>query len=716
MKKTAVLLLVLSFSLLSGAPQKSCWPEKELEKVRKERSLWYKNNIGKSTGVMKPFLPLKYREGKLHTLVWEISHSGTLFPEKIRNDKWDLLAAAPFLKLRSGGREMIFRRGRVEAVKCSDSKVVLKSSAVSEGVKVEVISEYEFDGMSKVTLQFSSAKAAQRFTSLELVIPLRSEFSKYYHYFISGHHPIRPFNSSGATPQKGFVLNEFRNQIWLGSADAGFSFFAEGMMNWPLNSEKKIQSVSEIKNNARELVIRFGNRDFSLNKPLKLVFGLQPTPAKYREYDFRRRSDQSTLTWPWQRWGDGAAHPFDESDKAREYILKCRREGKELMPYSSTHYYGLYRYGWNMFGKISEYPGLIHPELKLWGAEWSRKVLKNKNHLKCWKPAGGKAFIDTADPADDCSKEAWQNKMYKPTGLVELCPNSDFQDYYLWRLKRTVDKTLLKTIYLDSGTNSCGNPRHGCGYVDYRGKWRESAPFFSAREMVKRMRRIFYDKFGETRICLHVSCHLETPFLSFVDTHLSAEQYAYEPFSVKEFYSELLTPEIMIPEHTGIPFGVAGEFLPVFNFFWRDYRAPSPASIRDLCGFAFIHDVNPSPKDTRFNDLITFYQSKRLQFFPRCDRVARYWDKKKPFSVAPAAVKGILHWNDREALFIIFNWSSQVAEASVRIDFAGIFPGKGKFALEDVINGKKFLPVKGAFSIPVAPRDFRMLKVVRSPR
>lgn len=707
--------MLLSIFAFTAALAAGSWPESELEKVRKERPLWYKNNIGKSSDVMKPYLPLKYRNGVLHTLVWQITHDRTLFPAKIRNDKWDLLADAPYLKLRTAGKDVVFRQGKVAVIKLSGSEVVLKSTAVSGGVTAEVTSQYEFDGMNKVTLVLSS-RTAQRFSGLELVIPIRAGFAKYHHYFISGHHPVKPFNSSGATPLKGFELNEFRNQIWLGSADAGFAFFAEGMKNWPLRNEQKIQTVSEIKGGVRELAIRFGNRDFTLQKPLKLVFGLQPTPAKYREYDFRRRSDQSTLTWPWQRWGDGAAHPFDESEEAKQYILKCRKEGRELMPYSSTHYYGLYRYGWNMFGKIKEFPGLIHPELKLWGPEWSRKVLKNKNHLKCWKPAGGKAFIDTGDPGDDCSKEPWKNKMYKPTGLVELCPNSDFQDYYLWRLKRTVDKTSLKTIYLDSGTNSCGNPRHGCGYVDYRGKWRESAPFFSAREMIKRMRRIFYDKFGETRICLHVSCHLEVPFFSFIDTHLSAEQYAYEPFSVKEFYSELLTPEIMIPEHTGIPFGVAGEFLPVFNFFWRDYRAPSPASIRDLCGLAFIHDVNPSPKDTRFNDLIRFYQSKRLQFFPRCDKVARYWDEKRPFDITPREVKGILHWNDREALFIVFNWSSKVVDAGIRIDFAKIFPAKGRFMLEDIINGSRFSPEKGKFMIPLAPRDFRMFKVVRGTK
>ena len=181
---------------------------------------------------------------------------------------------------------------------------------------------------------------------------------------------------------------------------------------------------------------------------------------------------------------------------------------------------------------------------------------------------------------------------------------------------------------------------------------------------------------------------------------------------MKEFYSELLTSDIMLAEHTGIPFGVAGEFLPVFNFFWRDYRAPSPASIRDLCGFAFIHDVNPSPKDTRFNDLISFYQKKRLSFFPRCDRVARYWEKNLPFAIEPSQVKGILHWSDNELLFIIFNWSSKAVNARVTLDPRRMKNFKGTFSLKELINEELFEEKNGVYTIPVAPRDFRMFKGV----
>ena len=708
-----LILLLLFTSIVLAAKEANFWPKEELDKVRNEKKLWHKNNIGKSSKVMKPYLPLKYANGTIKTLVWNITHNKTVFPEKISNKKWNLLTSAPFIRLKTKKGDLIIKKGNVKVLNTSEIAIKLVSSSAVNNITANVEFDYEFDGMSKVTLNLSSKVANTNLNGVELVIPLNKEFASYYHYFISGHHPIKPFNASGATPKQGFILNGFRNQVWLGSAEAGFSFFAEGMQNWQLKDEKAIQTVSQVKGNTRYLTVKFANKPFNLNKPLKIVFGLQPTPAKYREYDFRRRSDQSTVTWLWQKWGDGAAHPFDDSKEAKEYILKCRKAGKEVMPYSSTHYYGLYRYNENMFGKIKDFPGLIHPELKLWGPKWSRKVLNNKNYLKAWKPAGGKAFIDTASIKDDKSAENFQNKKFKPIGLVELCPNSDYQDYYLWRLKNTVDKTTLKTIYLDSGTNSCGNKLHGCGYYDYKGKWRETAPFFAARQMIKRMRQIFYDKFGETRICLHVSCHLETPFFSFIDTHLSAEQYAYEPFSVKEFYSELLTTDIMIPEHTGIPFGVAGEFLPVFNFFWRDYRAPSPASIRDLCGFAFIHDVNPSPKDTRFNDLISFYQSKRLQFFPRLDKVARYWEKNLPYEIKPNVVKGILHWNKSEALLIIFNWSSQVNDAKIKLDFARIFGSKNSYILEDVINNSKFTSNNGTFSIPVAPRDFRMLKVVK---
>ena len=96
--KQLILLLLFTSSVLA-AKEAKFWPKEELDKVRKEKKLWHKNNIGKSSKVMKPYVPLKYTNGTLQTLVWNITHNKTIFPEKISNTKWNLLTTSPFLKL-----------------------------------------------------------------------------------------------------------------------------------------------------------------------------------------------------------------------------------------------------------------------------------------------------------------------------------------------------------------------------------------------------------------------------------------------------------------------------------------------------------------------------------------------------------------------------------------------------------------------------------------
>ena len=701
--------------LCGNAAWSATWSAEELEKFRDQKSEWVGNQLGKGGEVMPPWKPVGFSNGTVNTLMWDYRFEKTLLPTSMLYRKSEeILAGAPYLALAEGGSEHVFRDATVNGHCLSPEVAEVTTVSENHGVEARINARTEFDGMIKVTLTLSCKDPSRKFKGLRLVIPIKEEASSNYHYYIAGHHPVRPFNQSGNTPAAGFSLDTFRTLVWLGNTHMGLCFFAENIKGWPLKDEKGIEEVSAVKDGKRELTVRFANREFTLEKPLEIVFGLQATPAKERERDFRRRSDFLTRDWVWWYWSDGDAHPFDESPRARKYIEDARARGLEVIPYSSTHYYGVYYYAKGKFGE-TPHPGMLLPEIKLWGAEWQRKPLQDKSLIRLLAPRpDGRRYLDPKNPADDQAPgNAWQGKAYLPRQKVELCPNSEWQQFYLWRLKKTIDATGLRAIYLDSGINSCSNPAHGCGYLDYSGKWRDTSPIFATREMFKRMRRLFQESAGESRICLHTSCHLEVPVLSFVDSHLGAEQYAYEPFSVHEFYGELMTPEIMQAEHIGIPFGVAEEFLPVFNFFWRDYRAPSPASVRDLCGLSFVHDANPSAKDTPYNDLIRFYQSKRLAFFPECDKVACYWEKQNVFSTSPEHVKGIVHWSTEKGLVVLYNWSGKITHSTLVLNANAISRDKARLRLRDIVSGEEFKVVDGKAQIPLAPRDFRMFEIVK---
>ena len=102
-------------------------------------------------------------------------------------------------------------------------------------------------------------------------------------------------------------------------------------------------------------------------------------------------------------------------------------------------------------------------------------------------------------------------------------------------------------------------------------------------------------------------------------------------------------------------------------------------------------------------------QKIRLSYFPECDQVRYYWRPDNSISIAPKAVHHILHFGKKRGLLILFNWSDDVHNAKVKCNWNKIFPGKQLSVVTDAITGEKFSVSNGQFTIPLAPRDFRMI-------
>lgn len=703
-----VFALMLMMSAAYGAPDKKSWTEADIRSEAQKASVWRNNRIGCTPGLMKPWTPMQVEGDSV--LCWgrRYVYRGTLLPSQIDSGGEPLLASPIHFLIRIGGKQLKVSAGNAKLKKLDDEMVQVETTAVEHGIRFHLVTEYEFDGMGKVNLTLEPVSRPVVLDGLELVFPLRADKSALYHYIFMGEAGRPPRTNAGATPGNGFSLDEFRGLLWFGDDRSGLCWFAESMKNWPLASEKGIQSVSGEKEGARQFRITFGNRRFSLEKPLTLVFGIQATPTKPRDPDFRRKSDRSTLAWNWC-WGDGYYYPFAEDyTAAKADVEASRAKGKEVMPCSSLYFYGMFRFDSNRFGKCAN-PGLLHRELKLWGPQWCRNSSDGKNRFTPWRALpDGRTEWDITSPVD-LAPGNWHGKINQPQALVKLCLNSDYQDYYLYRFEEMVRKTGLKAIYLDGTIGVCLNKAHGCGYIDYSGKPRGTAPIFAMRNMMKRVRRVLYEKHGESRICMHESGRISVPVLSMADTFLDGENYASGPLKVEEFYSKLLTRDRLLAEHTGLQFGFYPEFLPELTVSWRDKKAPTPASTRDLLGLMFIHDNNVSPQGTFHSKMISFMQNIRLSYFPECDKVSYYWRPDGLVSVRQEPVRYILHYGKRRGLLILFNWSDDVHHAEVACDFRRIFPAQGTAQVTDAVTGERFSVSDGRITVPLAPRDFRML-------
>jgi hypothetical protein len=163
----------------------------------------------------------------------------------------------------------------------------------------------------------------------------------------------------------------------------------------------------------------------------------------------------------------------------------------------------------------------------------------------------------------------------------------------------------------------------------------------------------------------------------------------------------------MQAQHTGNPFGFIPDLLPEYE----GRYAPSPASVRDMMGLYMVHDGTVWPAHTRHNQLVGFLQDKRIEFPLDRMQVLHYWDDDKRAAVRPDPIKYLLHFGEKQALLILFNWSDATRVADVKLDVAALGLPAARIQVRDAITGQPIADSPGSFEVPILPRGLRMLAI-----
>ncbi|NCO33780.1 MAG: hypothetical protein AUJ92_10250 [Armatimonadetes bacterium CG2_30_59_28] len=702
------------------------WSAEELGKTLLDNSKWINNKLGISGEVPKPWTgievigewgngvtgatnpqtgrspntptahsphypitPLPSHPVTLRCWGREYVYNNSLLPVQIRSGGEELLAAPARFVLAQKRKLIAFGNARVEVHKVNNGLVRVRSVARSGNFQLELLTDYEFDGMGKVEMTLSCPDTADFVDGFRVEFPLAESRCTLYHLTSSrsGH---APSSASDRLPATGLNLDAFRELVWLGDNERGFCWFAESMEDWQIGDEKRIQKISASRAGGRVFSIKLADRSFRVERPWKLVFGIQATPTRPRPEHFREIANMDSVAWCWF-WGDGAYYPWQSNvDKAKAQIAGARKDGKEVMPCSSLNFYGLYRFYESLFGKVPD-PGLIVPEAMLWGPLWSVQTTPTS--------------LPTI-PERHTASGNWYGKRFQPHGLQGLCVASPWQDFYVWKLNELIQQTGLGALYLDQPLFPCSNAHHGCGYVDYKGEWTPRAPIFAMREMIKRIYRLFYDAHGKTFIRWHCSNQIIVPAMSFVDIFWDGENYGSGPHKVSEFYSKILSADRLQAEHTGLQFGFSPSILPEFE----DRYAPSPASIQDMMGLMMVHDVSVWDGHTSHTGYPRQLENLRLSHDLPNKKVIHYWDGDRRVQVGPATVKFILHFSKEKSLLILFNWSDQPELADVRLDTRALGLSDG-VSVQDAVTKAVVASDACHFQVPILPRDLRMLTI-----
>lgn len=726
------------------------WTRSELEATVKESEQWLGSDIGKDQIVPAPWTAMKVEGQTVECWGKTYRYDDSILPVSLISQGRELLKTPPVLVMQTGGRRIVFREAAVTLERRHDGLVNVKSVARHEAIRVEFEAGYEFDGMGKIALRLSAAEPVMA-DSLHLEFPLSEKHTVLYHWAGSrsrgltiGGKPVPgaalpPMSDSGGVPANGVRLDLFREVLWFGDRDVGFSWFADGMKGWPIKDEIGIQALAPAKEGARILSVKLADKTFSLAVPLELVFGIQATPMRPRPKDFRtgvgfsKDMDTRGFSTHW-RWGDGYYYPFQDTypDAAREDVNAERANGHDIMPTSSLEYFGKYRFARNRFGPL-HHPGLAHREVLLWQAQWDQvrqfagtpqqalEAYCLAAQRKERRLPGGKGIDDVlALERHTHPSNNWDDVIWRPQTYPErFCYNSSFQDFYVWKMQELVRQTGLSALYLDQQLYQCANPEHGCGYIDYKGEWAPQGNVFAMREMVKRIYKVMYKLNGRApKFIWHCSQQLVVPAMSFIYGYYDGEKYTVPNFERSivgnEFYSSFLSGEIMQVQHMGRQFGFAPVFLPqVTRDELRGMVASSPtvATTRDMLGLLMIHDSHISAHTalTYHGGLAARVMNKRLSYELDRMRVAYYWEEDNGVAVHPPQVKSILHYGDKRALLILFNWGGDAVEAGVKLDLGRFKMRNESMKLSDALTGETLHTENDKIATELLPRDFRMI-------
>jgi hypothetical protein len=664
------------------------WTAQQLGETLLESSEWVNNKIGISKNVPAPWTPKKVEGQNINCWGRSYQYQNSLFPVRILTQSENLLAKPPRIVISSGGKRHEFSTAEFSIADASDEAVKVKCVSKSGPFQLELDTTFEYDGMAKIEMSLSCPDDPGVVDACHLEIPLKSEFCKLFHVTASssGHAPA---SNSDFMPKSEFILNEFRESVWFGDNYRGLCWFAENMKDWRIRDESAIESVSPDENGIRFLKIKLADKTFKVDRPWRIVFGIQATPVKPLPADFRKRSYRDFLDWRWF-WGEGAYYPFQSTyvDKAKEAVLAARKAGKELMPCSSLHFYGEYYAG---IGAQGESPngGLKYRELLLWGSLWQQSKIP---------------LDSPVIPERQTSATKWYGKKNEPGELTGCCAASPWQDFYIWNFDRLVRDTELGAIYLDQPISGCSNSHHGCGYINYKGEWTPSVPIFAMRTMLKRIYTILYEKHHSAMIRWHSSNQIVPPIISFAEVFWDGENYGSGPHKVFEFYSQALSAGRLQSQHFGKHFGIAIDVCP--NVEQR--YAPTQATERDILGVMMVHDAVCWPTHCMHPLLLDHIQKIKLSYPLDKMQTVYYWDKNKKIQVSPKDVAYILYSKDDLVLLVLFNWSDLPVASQVKLDL-GELSDTG--TVTDAETGEKLANNRGSITVPLLPRDFRMIEI-----
>ncbi|MGC8977142.1 MAG: glycoside hydrolase domain-containing protein [Candidatus Ratteibacteria bacterium] len=330
------------------------------EFIRK-KFVWENNNLGISNKVPVPFEPVKVKGNKVNVVLREYKMNGFGLWDEVITKGRNILSEPIKIKGKTEKGEIKWEsvRGKFKDVK--ETECIYEGEAISDVVEIKTKTKIEFDGCARIEMEILPGESKEKIESLYIEIPLKEKEVSLFHEIADS---LR-INYSGKLPEgEGIIwdgrkakrdytwLNNFVSYIWLGKEERGLAWFGENDKGYitEKNYEKpnETKPIQEIERKEGKVILRVYliNIPTIIEKPTKLVFGLQASPTKPMPENWRKK-------------------------------IQDIPGGLAVTPWGGLHcsYQGPYRDDWEIVDKIIEarYKGKVDDEMKRWFEEYNKK-------------------------------------------------------------------------------------------------------------------------------------------------------------------------------------------------------------------------------------------------------------------------------------------------------------------------------------------------------
>ncbi len=633
---------------------------------------------------------------------------GTLLAN-ITSQEQPLLAEGMTVRYEAGGKPYTLEVEMATPTLVGRGRARVEQKGSSAQLDLAVTQEIEFDGMDRFSLRLTPRQPVQ-VDRLWVEIPFNT-------------FPYSLLTSTSETYwQRGLVSDELFasprefNVVWLGNDDVGCAFFTENYKGWVVDSSKpRVVLTSDAK--ARRLKLMVVNVPSRLTEPIAITFGLHPTPFKPRFAGWHDLRVQGGGIEPppanvsfvgSSLWNSCDSKPSPRNWKVLEDIVSWMHGRQQrTYPYVGTFY-------------ISPYDIIRRdtPFDRGQGRFAEDRLLRKKADATRQEEYFYYAEDWNMSPPH-VNEAEWETRQE-----ARMAAGTSWTDYFVYGIEEMLKRTDVDGFYLDIANPMYDmNEERGLVSVTKDGKREGSVELFAARDLYKRLYRVFEQQRGVKRRpwMFGHGFAASVPYSPFWDVNFNCEEVKPEkPFEFTKMglqkslegapMARLVDSEearsydaFAFRAHFAEQFGIPNVVLPQYGY---QPNLNTDEHSREMLAWTFLHDALVWPAYIQAPPVYKFWSTVEIPFGMGDAVFHPYWHND--VTAEPACVK-VSYWSKpagNDFILAVANWSAEKATAAIRLPDA-----LGQFAqCVDMESGETFSCKDKTLAAPIPPHDLRVFR------